>query len=101
MPGKVDLCFEHKFMGSNDCADGSRRRYIDEEVGKFGEDKVPAHAFTYQEVIDATQNFNIESLLGEGGFGRVYKGHLESKNKVVSLSLILFTFCCLTVTEKH
>nr|GMD58010.1 tryptophan synthase beta chain 1 [Ipomoea batatas] len=66
-------------------SDGSRRRYIDEEVGKFGEDKVPAHAFTYQEVIDATQNFNIESLLGEGGFGRVYKGHLESKNKDVAV----------------
>lgn len=67
-------------------ADRGRKKYIDEEIGKFGKGNNSAHAFTYQELIDATQNFNIECLLGEGGFGRVYKGHLESKNKVLSLS---------------
>ncbi|XP_019183356.1 PREDICTED: serine/threonine-protein kinase CDL1-like [Ipomoea nil] len=66
-------------------SDSSRKRYIDEEIGKFGKDHVSAHAFTYQELTDATQNFNLESLLGEGGFGRVYKGHLESRNKDVAV----------------
>ncbi|XP_062232772.1 probable serine/threonine-protein kinase PBL26 isoform X2 [Phragmites australis] len=35
-------------------------------------------AFTYGELAAATGNFRAESLLGEGGFGRVYRGRLES-----------------------
>nr|GFC77015.1 serine/threonine-protein kinase CDL1 [Tanacetum cinerariifolium] len=29
--------------------------------------------------------FRLESLLGEGGFGRVYKGRLESTGQVVAV----------------
>ncbi|KAL9225800.1 hypothetical protein vseg_001683 [Gypsophila vaccaria] len=32
--------------------------------------------FTYQELLEATGGFSDENLLGEGGFGCVYKGHL-------------------------
>ncbi|XP_074296085.1 proline-rich receptor-like protein kinase PERK8 [Silene latifolia] len=32
--------------------------------------------FTFQELSEATCGFSDENLLGEGGFGRVYKGHL-------------------------
>ncbi|PWA68710.1 concanavalin A-like lectin/glucanase domain, Serine/threonine-protein kinase Unc-51 [Artemisia annua] len=35
---------------------------------------VAAKNFTYKELEIATKNFKEESLLGEGGFGRVYKG---------------------------
>lgn len=34
--------------------------------------------FTFAELKTATRNFRIDTLLGEGGFGKVYKGWLES-----------------------
>jgi hypothetical protein len=37
-----------------------------------------AKAFTYRELATATKNFRSDCLLGEGGFGRVYKGQLEN-----------------------
>ncbi|XP_010690221.2 probable serine/threonine-protein kinase PIX13 [Beta vulgaris subsp. vulgaris] len=36
--------------------------------------------FSFQEMKTATRNFKGDTLLGEGGFGRVYKGWLESKH---------------------
>ncbi|KAJ0983721.1 hypothetical protein J5N97_011976 [Dioscorea zingiberensis] len=40
------------------------------------------HAFTFQEIIDATNKFDESFLLGVGGFGKVYKGTLEDGTKV-------------------
>jgi len=37
-----------------------------------------ARAFTYGELASATDNFRAECMLGEGGFGRVYRGRLEN-----------------------
>lgn len=37
-----------------------------------------AKAFTFRELATATKNFRSDCLLGEGGFGRVYKGRLEN-----------------------
>lgn len=37
-----------------------------------------ARSFTFKELALATQNFREANLLGEGGFGSVYKGRLES-----------------------
>lgn len=62
--------------------DSSRRRYITEEIQKVGKGTISARAFTFRELCVATQNFHSENLLGEGGFGRVYKGHIASKNQV-------------------
>ncbi|WJX59892.1 putative serine/threonine-protein kinase pix13 [Trifolium repens] len=36
--------------------------------------------FTFAELKAATKNFKADTLLGEGGFGKVYKGWLDSKN---------------------
>ncbi|KAJ8450787.1 hypothetical protein Cgig2_032412 [Carnegiea gigantea] len=36
--------------------------------------------FTFQELKNATRNFKPDTLLGEGGFGKVYKGWLASKH---------------------
>lgn len=56
------------------------------EVSGNGEsDHIAAHTFTYRELAAATRNFKAECLLGEGGFGRVYKGRLESTSQVVAV----------------
>lgn len=56
---------------------------IKKEVAKDGgSDHIAAHTFTFRELAAATKNFRADCLLGEGGFGRVYKGRLESTNQV-------------------
>lgn len=37
-----------------------------------------ARTFTFRELAAATKNFRQECFLGEGGFGSVYKGRLET-----------------------
>ncbi|PKA58466.1 Serine/threonine-protein kinase PBS1 [Apostasia shenzhenica] len=39
---------------------------------------IAAQTFTFRELAAATKNFRPECLLGEGGFGRVYKSRLEN-----------------------
>lgn len=43
---------------------------------------IEARNFTFRELAAATKNFRSECLLGEGGFGRVYKGRLENLGQV-------------------
>ncbi|XP_007043875.2 PREDICTED: serine/threonine-protein kinase PBS1 [Theobroma cacao] len=47
--------------------------------------QIAAQIFTFRELAAATKNFRPESFLGEGGFGRVYKGRLESTGQVVAV----------------
>lgn len=44
-----------------------------------------AQTFSYQQLANATNEFRIESLIGRGGFGAVYKGKLESTGQVVAV----------------
>ncbi|TQD77196.1 hypothetical protein C1H46_037253 [Malus baccata] len=46
---------------------------------------IAAQTFTFRELAAATKNFRPECLLGEGGFGHVYKGRLESTGQVVAV----------------
>ncbi|KAF8013802.1 hypothetical protein BT93_I1606 [Corymbia citriodora subsp. variegata] len=57
---------------------------IDEEF----EQVLGPKKFTYKDLVMATDNFAIERLLGEGGFGRVYKGYLTSMNADVAIKKI-------------
>lgn len=60
-------------------------------------DHIAAQTFSFRELATATRNFRADCLLGEGGFGRVYKGRLESINQVSLFSHYLFV--CLLVYE--
>ena len=58
---------------------------------------ISAQTFTFRELATATRNFRPECFLGEGGFGRVYKGRLESTGQVTlsSASATLLFSCYL------
>ncbi|WZZ04416.1 hypothetical protein YC2023_090337 [Brassica napus] len=50
--------------------------------GSFIEPGGGAKSFTFKELAAATRNFREVNLLGEGGFGRVYKGRFISCIKI-------------------
>uniref|UniRef100_A0A0A9AEM1 non-specific serine/threonine protein kinase n=1 Tax=Arundo donax TaxID=35708 RepID=A0A0A9AEM1_ARUDO len=63
-----------------------RHKRVAEEILKMGKaGKVTARAFTYAELSEATGGFRAESLLGEGGFGPVYRGRLSSGGPEVAV----------------
>lgn len=63
----------------------ARQKLITEEIKKVGNAKISAQVFSYKELAAATDNFNANCILGEGGFGRVYKGHFERTDQVVAI----------------
>lgn len=62
---------------------------IKEVTKDEGIDHIAAQTFTFRELASATKNFRAECLVGEGGFGRVYKGRLESINQVSQTFMFL------------
>lgn len=45
-------------------------------------DGFKARKFALADLVAATESFKDENFLGEGGFGRVYKGHLQDTGEV-------------------
>lgn len=68
--------------------DSCRHRYITEEISKLKKDCMQAKIFSYRELSAASSVFHPGNLIGEGGFGRVYKGKLESLDQVFFFSLL-------------
>ncbi|TQE13214.1 hypothetical protein C1H46_001298 [Malus baccata] len=58
---------------------------VKEDPKDGGSDHIEAQTFVFRELAAATRNFRAECLLGEGGFGRVFKGRLERTNQVVAI----------------
>ncbi|KAJ0626411.1 putative protein kinase RLK-Pelle-RLCK-VIIa-1 family [Helianthus annuus] len=61
--------------------------------GSVGKNKSPeegspvnkARTFTYAQLVKATDNFKAAYFLGEGGFGKVYKGKFEDSDQIVAI----------------
>ncbi|CAH1424515.1 unnamed protein product [Lactuca virosa] len=47
--------------------------------------QIAAQTFTFRELAAATNNFRPDCFLGEGGFGCVYRGHLQGSGQVVAV----------------
>ncbi|XP_021277776.1 probable serine/threonine-protein kinase PBL5 [Herrania umbratica] len=58
---------------------------LNDQVSKDGKASQLAQSFTFDELAAATGNFRSDCFLGEGGFGKVYKGFLEKTNEVVAI----------------
>lgn len=52
---------------------------------------IKAHNYTFRELATATKNFRQECLLGEGGYGRIYKGIIPATGKVKILFIYLLS----------
>ncbi|KAG4952973.1 hypothetical protein AAZX31_14G024300 [Glycine max] len=76
LPSLANMCFK---------SDTSKRKYIEEEIAKIGKGNITSQTFSYHELCVATRNFHPDNMIGEGGFGRVYKGRLKSINQVVAV----------------
>lgn len=50
-------------------------------------EKSNAQVFTFRELASATKNFRNDSIVGEGGFGPVYRGKLEKSGQVCQMDL--------------
>lgn len=59
------------------------------DSGAGGKKGRPAQSFTFRDLATATKNFRASNLIGEGGFGKVYKGQLESSEARFLLSLFI------------
>jgi len=82
------LCFTGKRKKKEDSASTSR---IDEiiatEIVTLNLRNKAIQKFSFHDLIVATDNFKIRYLLGQGGFGNVYRGDLFPKNQVCKILL--------------
>ncbi|XP_017603381.1 L-type lectin-domain containing receptor kinase S.4-like isoform X2 [Gossypium arboreum] len=64
------------------------RKLKESDIIEAFELEIGPHRFSYQELKKATMGFRDKELLGFGGFGRVYKGTLQSTNTQVAVKRI-------------
>ncbi|XP_047075375.1 serine/threonine-protein kinase PBL36-like [Lolium rigidum] len=80
--GLVHDAAEMRYLNSSnrDLGDQFQRNFGDENGVNASTEKKTPHKlleFTFQELKSATVNFRPDSILGEGGFGYVFKGWIE------------------------
>ena len=65
---------------------------------------ISTQTFTFRQLAAATKNFRDECFIGEGGFGRVYKGRLDGTGQVMHFvgkagCRLFFVSCCWAGTK--
>ncbi|CAO2171719.1 unnamed protein product [Urochloa humidicola] len=66
-------------------SDVSKNVNAAEKILRGGNQNMPSRALTFRQLDAATEGFSEKNLLGEGGFGRVYKGRLEDTKEVIAV----------------
>ncbi|KAL8478799.1 hypothetical protein ACS0TY_030612 [Phlomoides rotata] len=65
---------------------GDQTRVVNVAINSEVDDaKKKAMAFSYRELATATNNFREESVIGEGGFGPVYRGKFETSGQIIAV----------------
>jgi len=59
--------------------------YAAEEILRITNQNIPSRVLTFRELSAATNNFSPNNLVGEGGFGMVYKGHFKDTNEDIAV----------------
>ncbi|KAI3424021.1 Protein kinase domain-containing protein [Psidium guajava] len=70
--GKRKGCYDEDGSGSRKGSRNGKNKDGSSQKGNA------ARSFTFRELAAATRNFKEVNLIGEGGFGKVYKGRLET-----------------------
>jgi hypothetical protein len=75
------------------CVESERKKEYSEGKGKnvrSGKSSTAAASFGFRELALATRGFNEANLIGEGGFGKVFKGRLSTNEVILNLKLLIF-----------
>ncbi|XP_008464837.2 probable serine/threonine-protein kinase PBL21 [Cucumis melo] len=75
---ETDSCIRYESRHSNNSSGTWRGKEGESKHESCPKGSAAARSFTFRELAMATRGFKEVNLLGEGGFGRVYKGRLES-----------------------
>jgi hypothetical protein len=63
----------------------------------LGEQTCEVPFISFEEIVAATDNFSLSKLLGQGGFGKVYKVNINSTVSLIASTeyvITLFSTCC-------
>ncbi|KAL8516140.1 hypothetical protein ACS0TY_014710 [Phlomoides rotata] len=89
--GAESLINKKQYRNRNDpCrSDGSTSSVVSDRArdmdSSLDPKNIKAKRFAFADMIAATENFKEENFIGEGGFGKVYKGRLRDTGEIVAI----------------